>query len=437
MTHAQQHTLDRYFDAARSLPVMSDAQARSLLRARIASGRSPWPTIVSWLIVAIIVLLGVLAYRSLRESTPKPTTSIASSAVASAPSTAGAGAQTEDSTQRDDRTARSAGPGSPSRSPRTKVTLGRGVTDASPPRSAAPSIPIAPPMDTVSGMKLIAAAVESMWSGHLQSLRARIDDVAGASDRAALDRMRMRVEWMGLDLDRAASVPVDTPAMRAELMTMYQEVNRLVARYPAIYDSYRDSVVRFFGGYIDTVAAMAAAARAVSAVDSIAIAALRAEAEMARASYATIIGDSARMQMMYQMGVIPTAALYHGEEVPWVLEKFMTTMGIFGMHADPRRLVGLDSVHAHNVIAAATPSSDRRTLLLELVLHAPSRGGELRIVDRSGVVVRTDSAPSRASGMHAMTSDISALAPGEYMTHLTLELPEGRRAYTSTFRVAP
>jgi hypothetical protein len=284
-------------------------------------------------------------------------------------------------------------------------------------------------------MRQISAVADVLWSSRLAAMREELEAALTREERDSVDQLRMRYEWIGLELERA--VPVDSMALAQELMSMYVRVNAIVDRHPGLAEAFRDSTVSFFGEYLDRVATMARAQRArasETSADAIALDELLADVDVARQAVTMISADAQQSQMMYEMAVMPTVALYHGDEAWWVLEKFNTTMGVFGMTPDPRRLPALWNLPHRQDLAGVTVDAGRRATL-ELDLHAPATASVASIIDSGGVALMKVELGALRAGPQSAVLDASALPPGEYIVRLGLDLPEGLRAYTSMMSI--
>lgn len=455
MTEAQKHILDHCLDAARSLPGMSEEESWRLFRSKLATRRS-WLARLTWpWVLGLLVGLGALGVATMR-----PTAIFGPAATGAASTDRGAHTEvpsrslprhnvsapaTEAKAGRRD--ARGAGELAPSRGHVRRPTGGaKGGTIPSDPsrpldggagsRTRGSTVALGPMLADSDSSQSFNAFAEPFWQTRLTSFRAALDAALDQADRDTIDRMRMRYEWMGQELSpsRAGSATIDSAAMRTDLWGMYVAIGAIAAKHPLFADGYRDSVMAWMDGFFSGLADEARTRRATVAeasdeatdLDSTIV-----QAERARAATAALATQDEQLRQMYGIGGLPTLALYHGEELESVLEKFYTTMSVFGMHSDPRDLPALDALPTRTVLAAATADPAAERVVVELDLPEPVSDIVVRLVERSGRTARSISAGPHPAGPAVVTLESARLAEGTYLCNVALKGTNGPSSFST------
>jgi flagellar hook assembly protein FlgD len=80
------------------------------------------------------------------------------------------------------------------------------------------------------------------------------------------------------------------------------------------------------------------------------------------------------------------------------------------------------------------PASSKATI--SYTLNEASSATVLRLYDASGKVVGTYDQGAQSAGEHNATLDVSAITPGTYLYHLTVQTPKGEQVFSKTLQVA-
>lgn len=292
----------------------------------------------------------------------------------------------------------------------------------------------------------IGTGAIDFWTPRLNDYKNRIDQVLSENDLAALNRLRIR--WSVLlneamqsrdakmahsdDIVSDGTPKLDTKEMErlTEVMEIFQSAKGLGASYRAELDRLGVQVIDDLGGFADDV---------VARVDRFASANQQAIAadESARATFAKKkdLGDGltwlrsseggAAIQGIYSFAVEPIILLYDGTDLKTLLN---------GALPAGTPIAGMDIPDA-STLAQNFPNPAATSTLVRYTLKEASSATTLRLYNATGEEVGRFDQGSRSIGDHEATIDVSKLATGTYVYHLSVTTPNGERVYSKVMQV--
>ncbi len=281
------------------------------------------------------------------------------------------------------------------------------------------------------------------WTPRLNDYKNRIDQVMTENDLAALNRLRIR--WSVLLGESVQSKPsqadatvsndspkLDTKAMERmqEVMDIFTAAKQLGASYRLELDRLGVQVVDDLGGFADDVMArvdrFAAVNRQVIAADPVASATFAKRSELSDGlMWLRSEPGVGATEAIYSFAIEPIVLLYDGTDLKTLLN---------GALPAGTPIAGMDLPDA-STLAQNIPNPASSSTLVRYSLKESSSATILRLYNATGEEVGRFDQGSQAVGDHEAVVDVSKLATGSYVYHLSVTTPQGERVYSKVMQV--
>ncbi len=289
----------------------------------------------------------------------------------------------------------------------------------------------------------IGQAATEYWTPKLNEYKTRIDRALPASDLETLNRLRVR--WAMLLDEQLAEVrtsaqaahgkasvamKVKGPERFSEIMEIFTTATEIASRnrdqVSGLQNNVLDDVASFLGTVSDRAATFADAnANAISKdPDAKAIAAKRGDLD---AIASDLRSEKSRkdFSMIYSMAVEPIIWLYNGADLGALLSQA-------GGIAKP--IAGIEMPDA-SALKQNFPNPATTSTTITYTLNDASSATVVRLYDNRGTLVATYDQGAQGAGEHSLTVDVTDLASGSYLYHLSTQTPKGARVYSKTMQV--
>jgi hypothetical protein len=285
------------------------------------------------------------------------------------------------------------------------------------------------------------------WTPKLNSYKIRVDQTLSTEDLAALNRLRVRwavliddgmkkyrdgVENKGAGDGYELDMKIDEEAMAklGETMEIYDAAKEIAERYRPSFDRLGASVVEdataFVGDVAERTDRFASENSAAIQKDGEARAMLEKRGELK--SFAADIRSEKRQEefrSVYTFALEPLVLLYDGIDLHTLFQSA-------GPIAKPISGITLPE---SSTLKQNFPNPASSTTRIVYALTGPSSRTIITIYDARGGLVASYDQGSLDAGEHALDVDVSKLATGSYLYHLSVQSPGGERVYSKTMQV--
>jgi hypothetical protein len=315
------------------------------------------------------------------------------------------------------------------------------------------------------------------WVTKVNSYRVRIDRMLSASDLAELNRFRVRAGIMMKDVHESGSrqatirfsmsgnsakaqkkgenvqvevegdvdgAKLDSKGMNGqdmqgamgmiqslmsngngEILEIYNGVKGIASHHRSDLDLLKEDVFNDVGAFIEMMAAhvnqfMAAHRDQIpqAKLDSMT---MKIEEVHQKASSEEL---KAGMGMLYDMIGEPLLLLYDGSDISSLIPSSI---------AAP--VPGVKMAE-NTTLRQSYPNPASSVATIRYMLQEPSSSTVLRLYDASGNTVATYDQGAQTAGEHSVDADVSKLASGTYLYHLTIQTGAGEQVFSKTLQVA-
>lgn len=291
------------------------------------------------------------------------------------------------------------------------------------------------------------------WTDKLNQYKTTIDRTLSATDLKDLNRQRVR--WgilVGDAIDMRAGAAIESPALaktdadkdvqvEMELdeenmgkagtaLEIFGSTQLLANRYRSDFDNLKERVITDLGTFIDQIQKQTdqfiAAHRAEIEADATASEMLKKHDKMTE-TFDDLKSEEGQKNIaqIYAFAVEPIIMLYDGADLSQMLGN---SMGI------SKPVTGLD-LPASSVLKQNFPNPASGTTTIAYTLPEPSDRTTLRVYDATGNVVRDLDQGTRPAGDNSVTVDVSDLASGSYLYHLTIHTSRGEQVFSRAMRI--
>lgn len=291
----------------------------------------------------------------------------------------------------------------------------------------------------------LGIAVSDYWTPRLNEYKTRIDRSLAPQDLAELNRLRVRfnvlaVQWLGTMAREESADRQQQKEGLEQLIGIYKEAQGMAGRYRSDLDALATSVVDDLGEFLPEVNRRADDFMALrkSEIDraglSAKISGARAKTDEVAAMLRSSQGKSAA-RMLYTFALEPIVMLYDGTDLSTLLRQMeQLSSGGKGLTLSSGAIAGY-TLPDHTVLKPSTPNPASSAVTIGYSLPEPSQQTTLRLYDAQGTLVGTYDEGARDAGEHAIQADVSGLAAGTYLYHLTVRTAGGDRVYSRTMQV--
>jgi hypothetical protein len=285
----------------------------------------------------------------------------------------------------------------------------------------------------------IGTATVEYWTPKLNDYKSRIDRTLSSGDLATLERLRVR--W-GVILEeqklavkgteiKGGETSLDLNSQRKgnEVMEIFTAVKEIAGRYRGEFDQVGTVVTDDCAGYLTFLSEQTDRFTALSGAEVAANPNAKKFAmgktklqEMA----AKIRTKKSRNEiaMVYAFAIEPVVMLYNGAGLNSLLSGMPGSNQISGI-----TLPEMSALRQN----FPNPASNSTTILY--TLGEASSSTVIRLFDARGELVESYDQGARTAGEHEIEIDVSKLASGSYLYHLTVQTEKGPRVYSRTMQV--
>ncbi|MDB5034171.1 MAG: Por secretion system C-terminal sorting protein [Chlorobi bacterium] len=286
------------------------------------------------------------------------------------------------------------------------------------------------------------------WTPKLNDYKTRIDRVLSADDLAALNRLRVRWAVMTADGLRSikearvshgvrdgkegAEMKMDDKAMArfGETMEIFSQAKEIASRYRSELDGLGKNVVgdfAEFAGQLSDRADRFAAENADAMRKDPQVKDMLAGREKLRGMMKELNSEKKQTEILsvYTFALEPVVLLYNGADLRTLFESA-------GPIAKP--ISGL-TLPESSTLKQNFPNPASTTTRIVYNLAEPSTATVVRIYDSRGEIMATYDQGAQGEGEHTLDADVSKLASGSYLYHLTVRTANGERVYSRTMQV--
>lgn len=285
------------------------------------------------------------------------------------------------------------------------------------------------------------------WTPKLNNYKIRVDQTLSAEDLAALNRLRVRWAVLidegmrkyrdgaegksaadGDDLDMA--IDEDAMSKLSETMEIYTAAKEIAERYRPSFDRLGASVVEdataFIADVADRTDRFANENSAAIQKDEEARTMLEKRTELK--SFASDIRSEKRQEefkSVYAFALEPLVLLYDGIDLHTLFQSA-------GPLAKP--IAGI-TLPESSTLKQNFPNPAASSTRIVYALTEPSSRTIITIYDARGGLVASYDQGAHDAGEYALDVDVSKLATGSYLYHLSVLSPGGERVYSKTMQV--
>lgn len=285
------------------------------------------------------------------------------------------------------------------------------------------------------------------WTPRLNNYKIRVDQALSAEDLAALNRLRVRwavliddgmkkyrdgVEGKSASDGDELDMAIDEEAMSklGETMEIYTAAKEIAERYRPSFDRLGTSVIEDATAFVADVAErtdrFAAENSAAIQKDEEARTMLANRGDLK--SFAADIRSDKRqeeLRSVYAFALEPLVLLYDGIDLHTLFQSA-------GPIAKP--IAGI-TLPESSTLKQNFPNPAASSTRILYTLSEPSSRTVITIYDARGGLVASYDQGALAAGEHALDVDVSKLATGSYLYHLSLRSSGGERVYSKTMQV--
>ncbi|MEP7219578.1 MAG: T9SS type A sorting domain-containing protein [Bacteroidota bacterium] len=286
------------------------------------------------------------------------------------------------------------------------------------------------------------------WTPRLNDYKTRIDRALSADDLTALNRLRVRWAVLTADAMRTmkdatsshgvrdgkdgAELKMDDKAMArfGETMEIFSQAKEIAARYRSDLDGLGKNVVGDFAEFANQLSDRAdrfATENADAVRKDPQVKEMLTGREKLRGMMKDLGSDKKQAEILsvYSFALEPIVLLYNGADLRTLFESA-------GPVAKP--ISGL-TLPESSTLKQNFPNPASTTTRIVYNLVEPSTATVVRIYDSRGEIMATYDQGAQGDGEHTLDADVSKLASGSYLYHLTVRTASGERVYSKTMQI--
>jgi hypothetical protein len=281
------------------------------------------------------------------------------------------------------------------------------------------------------------------WQPKLNRYKVRIDEILTPNDRAELDRLRVR--WgvlLGDQLNAEAAtnevagdgetVEIEVNADNGEqIMAIFFNAMQIAERYRSQLDDLGQTVMEDVGTFadnLDEATGTFISAHHMEIANDEQAQTLTVHRDELRTTLEELRSPEGReeMSMVYSFAIEPIILLYNGSDLRQLLQDMVPqgTAGITGLTFPERSALSQNFPN---------PASTSTTITCSLT--EASTTTVLRIYDSQGKLEITRDLGALAAGDHNVRLDVSNLASGSYLYHLSMATSSGEQVFAKTMKI--
>lgn len=285
-------------------------------------------------------------------------------------------------------------------------------------------------------------ATGEYWTPKLNDYKVRIDRALSSTDLDALNKLRVRFAMLVDEHLREAGADakaVDGNKVQLKLkarsgklndaMGLIMEAREIASRYRGEV-ALADNVIEDLSGFV-TVVAERAEQFAAANQSSISKDPEASKALSKRADFQTIAADIRSEKtrkdfaMIFDMAIEPILWLYNGGDLMALLSQAAPV---------PKPIAGIE-MPDFSALKQNFPNPATSSTKITYTLGDASSATVVRLFDSRGDLVATYDRGAEGAGEHSLDVDVSGLASGSYLYHLTIQTNNGPRVYSKTMQV--
>lgn len=291
----------------------------------------------------------------------------------------------------------------------------------------------------------LGTAVSDYWTSRLNDYKVRIDRALSPADLEELNRLRVRfsvlaVEWLGNEMGERSGTREERKEGLNRLIDIYKSARTIAGRYRGDLDGVGTTVVDDLAEFLPEMNQRAdnfmSAHR--DEIDRTGYAKNLTKARTRTDEVATLLGSGqgrTGVRMLYTMTLEPVVMLYNGTDLQTLwrqVEQFSGGNGALTLSTDA--IAGYKLPEA-TVLKPSAPNPASSVATIPYSLTEPSTQTLLRIYDAQGTLVASYDEGARPQGDHTVQVDVSGLAAGTYLYHLSVRTSSSDRVYSRTMQV--
>lgn len=287
----------------------------------------------------------------------------------------------------------------------------------------------------------------NFWTAKLSDYKQQIDRTLSAADLETLNRLRVRWSILTSEmLEKATkeSVPVNDDDATTELKIEEEGMDKLTevfaifgtamemsGRYRTSLDGLKGEVIGDLATFLGELQSQAdryvAANKKAIMADPQAKRQLIDNRDDFNQTITELKSEKGQQDVgqVYDFAIEPLIMLFNGADLRAL---FNQSLGL------PKPVTGFELPES-STLKQNFPNPAATTTTIGYVLTEPASEVVLRIYDANGGMVRTFDQNDQTAGDHSVTIDVSELATGSYLYHLTVKTAKGEMVYSKAMRV--
>ncbi|MCC7438787.1 MAG: T9SS type A sorting domain-containing protein [Armatimonadetes bacterium] len=287
----------------------------------------------------------------------------------------------------------------------------------------------------------------NFWTAKLSEYKQQIDRTLSPADLETLNRLRVRWSILTSEMleqgkqeaervdedDATTELSIKEEGMEklTEVFSIFGTAMEMSGRYRTSLDGLKEGVMGDLATFLGQLQSQAD--RYVAANKNAIMADPQAKRQLIdnRDDFNEVMADlkSEKGQKeiggVYDFAIEPLIMLFNGADLRAL---FSESLGL------PKPVTGFELPESLT-LKQNFPNPATTTTTIGYVLTEPASEVMLRIYDANGGLVRTLDQNDQAAGDHSVTVDVSELATGSYLYHLTVTTAKGEMVYSKAMRV--
>lgn len=290
----------------------------------------------------------------------------------------------------------------------------------------------------------------NFWTAKLSDYKQQIDRTLSAADLETLNRLRVRWSILTSEMlekaknedaqieqieenEATADLEIEQEGMEklTEVFSIFGTAMEMSGRYRTSLDGLKEEVIGDLATFLTELQSQAdryvAANKKAIMADPEAKRQLIDNRDDFNETIAELKSEKGQEQVgeVYDFGIEPLIMLFNGADLRAL---FSEALGL------PKPVTGFELPES-STLKQNFPNPANTTTTIGYVLTEPASEVMLRIYDANGGLVRSLDQSDQATGDHSVTVDVSELATGSYLYHLTVKTAKGEMVYAKAMRV--
>ncbi len=287
----------------------------------------------------------------------------------------------------------------------------------------------------------------NFWTAKLSDYKQQIDRTLSAADLETLNRLRVRWSILTSEMLEKASkeateveqdnttteLGIEEEGMDklTEVFAIFGTAMEMSGRYRAPLDGLKEGVIGDLATFLGELQSQAdryvAANKKAIMADPQAKRQLIDDRDDFNETMADLKSEKGQQEIgkVYDFAIEPLIMLFNGADLRAL---FSESLGL------PKPVTGFELPESMT-LKQNFPNPATTTTTIGYVLTEPASEVMLRIYDANGGLIRTMDQSDQAAGDHSVTVDVSELATGSYLYHLTVATAKGEMVYSKAMRV--